>query len=288
MRAISRSTVIQVATVVQDRFSQVDPGDVAHSQAFVADREVAYRLDVAETCEGPNVVAQQVSADRAEIHVEIGGVDAFDQVPDAHAVLDDCVQIDLDPDLLRLDTVQLDACHPADTLQGPANPAIEQLPGLGKISLGRDPAPEHLGARPAGISLDPDVADALGQPRTGSLHRVANLHLLEIDVRRPLELGLDDCESRPRKAEDPLDPRNRRDLLLDRSDDLAQALERVAAGKRDADVDLGFLHHRHEAQGKVEQGDRAEDRDTDQQHQRRDGSIQRQVRETHRAASPPA
>ena len=51
---------------------------------------------------------------------------------------------------------------------------------------------EHLRTAGAvGLALDRDVADGLGQLGPGPLHRLADLHLLDVDVHVPVELDLD-------------------------------------------------------------------------------------------------
>jgi hypothetical protein len=243
-------------------------------QPLGADRHLAHRIDVAESRQGAHLVAQRFAPHGAEVHVEVGGVDAPHQLAGIDGVLLHRRQVEVDPYFQRVDAVQVDAGHAADPLQRAADAAVEQVPRLGEVALGRDAALEHAAAA-VRVRLDPDVPDALRQARARPLHRLADLHHLQLGVDVPVELRLDAGLAAVGPAEDPLDVRDGGDLLLDRTHHLAQPLQRVAAGVGDEDVDLRLVDDRHEAERQEGDGDRAEDRQADEQHDGGDRAVER-------------
>ena len=84
---------------------------------------------------------------------------------------------------------------------------------------------------------------------------------------------------------DALDVGDGGDLVLDRLDDLAQALQRMAAGERHLDVDLGLVDDRHEVQRQQEEGHRAQHDQAEEQHQRRHRTVEGNVGQPHDCAS---
>jgi hypothetical protein len=63
----------------------------------------------------------------------------------------------------------------------------------------------------------------------------------------------------------------------------AQGLERVCSGEGNLDVDLRLLDDRHEIQRQQKHRHRAQYRQAEQQHQRRNGSIEGNVGQAHSA-----
>ena len=76
-----------------------------------------------------------------------------------------------------------------------------------------------------------------------------------------------------------------RDLSLERARDLDQGLQRVTSREVDLALDLGLRECGHEAQRKLEDRDDAQHRQAHEEHERRDGPLDRQVRDPHDDAS---
>ena len=130
-------------------------------------------------------------------------------------------QVEIDTQLLGLDAVQVDTGHTGDPFQRLADPPVQQVPGLGEITLGGDTAVEHLGPGSVGVTLDGDAVDLRRESVACALHRLTHLGLLQIDVRLPVELHLDARRTWTDESEDRLHPRDGRHLLLDGPHDLA-------------------------------------------------------------------
>ncbi len=276
-----RKGPVEMASVVEARFAHLDPGHIADAEAVVADAQIGDLTRGLESGQGANLVTDHVAADDACVHILVGGVDGGKDLAGADAVPPESVEVEVDPDLLLFDPVEVDPGHALDALEGAADTAVEKVPGLRQIAFGGDPPGQHLGAAAVGVAADRDVADGVRQEGAGAVDGLADLHLLDVDVDPPIEHHLHPRRPGLGVAENPLDVGDGGDLFLEGFDDLSQGLERVRSRERDLDVDFGLVDHRHEVERQQKDRHRAQYGQAQEEHEGRDGSVQGNVGQAH-------
>ena len=275
--------------------ARLDDLDLRH----VADREPAGQRQGrdlrggVEAAERAHLVAQRLGLDGADVEVEVGVLERRHQLARLDAVAAHRRGIDRHPQLARLDAAEVDRGDALDALERPLDVAVEQLPRLGEVALGRDACLEDRAVgRTALEGAVGDAADVLGQPRHGALGRFAHLELLEVDVGVPVELGAYLRLPRAGRRGEALEPGDGGNLLLERLHDLAQVLERMTARVLDLDEHHRRRHGGHEVERQLEHRDGPEHHQRQEQHQRRHRPVERQEAVTigrrHRLRSPRA
>ena len=194
------------------------------------------------------------------------------------------VRVQQDPDLPRIDSVQLDTRHAVHTLDRSLELPVEHVIGVGEVPLARDPQIED-GLVPERAREDKDPFDIRRQVSADRIHLGAGLDALGADVPVPAELEEYLGQVLAGRGAHPFDAAQGGERLLDRPRDQGLDLLRSRAGVGHLDEDPRKLDVREFLQRQKPNRHEADQREGHEGHDRGDRPPEGELRVLHVPAS---